>query len=58
MNIKPDYKIGIIRNGFLRGDVCIVLYECNYISSDKLKWFKILVNNRVLSMSNNNINLL
>jgi len=58
MHTKTTNRLGIINNGTFKGFYCLVLYECEYINSDRLKWFKIYVDNKKISMSNNNINFL
>ncbi len=58
MHAETVNRLGIINCGILKGCFCLVLYECNYINTDKLKWFKIYVDNKKISMSNNDINFL
>ena len=55
MHAETINKLGIINYGTFKGCYCLILYECDYINTDKLKWFKIYVNNEKISMSNNNI---
>lgn len=58
MHTKSLNKLGIINSGSFKGCYCLVLYECDYINHNNLKWFKIYVNNAKISISNNNINFL
>jgi|AACY02.14.fsa_nt_gi hypothetical protein len=58
MNTELDYKLCFINRGMLKGNFCIILYECDYVSTDALKWFKVYVNNEIRSISNNCISFL
>ena len=58
MNTELESKLGVVNWGSMKGSVCIILYECDYIKADRLKWFKILVENQILSVSNNNVSFL
>lgn len=58
MNTELEKKLGVVNFGNMKGYVCIILYECDYIKTDRLKWFKILVDNQILIVSNNNVSFL
>ena len=58
MNLKTINKIGIINSGSFKGQVCLILYQCDYINTDSLVWFKIFINDNILCMSNNNVSFL
>ena len=58
MDSKSLNRLGIIKNGNYKGVPCLVIGEYNYVTTDRLKWFRILLNNNVLVMSNNNITFL
>jgi hypothetical protein len=51
-------KLGYITTGTFKGDYCLVLDQCDYINTDRLLWFKIYVNNRLIQMSKHNIKIL
>ncbi len=58
MKRKTRNRLGIINSGNYKGDPCLVIDEYNNVTTDRLKWFRILLNNNILVMSNKNITFL
>ena len=55
MNSESNKRLAIINNGPYKSKTCLVLEEVNYVNTDHLKWFRILLDEKVLLMSNKNI---
>ena len=58
MKRKTNNRLGIINSGNYKGSTCLVIDEYNCVTTDRLKWFRILLNNNILVMSNKNITFL
>ena len=58
MKRKTDSRLGIINSGSHKGSACLIIDEYTYVNTDRLKWFRILLNNNILVMSNKNITFL
>ena len=58
MKRKTDNRLGIINSGNHKGSPCLIIDEYTYINTDRLKWFRILLNNNILVMSNKSITFL
>ena len=58
MNTENSSKLCFINSGLLKGSFCIILYECDYVSTDALKWFRVYVDNEIRSISNNVLSFL
>ena len=58
MKRKTDNRLGIINSGNYKGLPCLVIDEYTYVTTERLKWFRILLNNDILVMSNKNITFL
>jgi hypothetical protein len=55
MNSETNKRLAIINNGPYKNKACLILEEVNCVTTDHLKWFRILLDNKVLLMSNKNI---
>lgn len=55
MNSETNKRLAIINNGPYKNRACLILEEVNYVNTDRLKWFRILLDNKVLLMANKNI---
>lgn len=55
MHSETNKRLAIINNGPYKNNACLILEEINRVNCDHLKWFKILLDNKVLLMSNKNI---
>jgi len=58
MNSKTLNKLGILKKGKLKGQICLILSESHYINSDNLKWCTIYVNKHILSIQKENLNFI
>ena len=58
MKRKTDNRLGIINSGNHKGSTCLIIDEYTRVTTDRLKWFRILLNNNILVISNNNITFL
>lgn len=58
MKRKTDNRLGIINSGNHKGSTCLIIDEYTRVTTDRLKWFRILLNKNILVISNKSITFL